>query len=124
MEQASAFERFLDYSNRADPYPLFHELRKTPVARQPDGSYVVSTYQEIVSLLHDPRVSSDLRNLPEIAEIKLSPEEAPQLPPEFIRRDPPDHDRLRAVAMRHFGPPDAPGRSPAWHPGCPRSSRT
>jgi cytochrome P450 len=110
MGQDSAFEQFLDYSNRANPYPLFPELRKTPVARQPDGSYVVSTYQEIVSLLHDPRVSSDLRNIPEVADIELDPEGAPQLPPEFIRRDPPDHDRLRSLVMRHFGPPDAPGR--------------
>ena len=111
MTQANAYEQILDYANRADPYPLFAELRKTPVARQPDGSYVVSTYREIVSLLHDPRVSSDLRNLPEIADIQIEAEEgAPQLPPEFIRRDPPDHDRLRSLAMKHFGPPVTPGR--------------
>jgi cytochrome P450 len=111
MTQANAYEQVLDYANRADPYPLYAEVRKTPVARQPDGSYVVSTYREIVSLLHDPRVSSDLRNLPEIAEIQIPEDEgAPQLPPEFIRRDPPDHDRLRSLAMKHFGPPGAPGR--------------
>ncbi|SDI33133.1 cytochrome P450 [Nonomuraea jiangxiensis] len=111
MTGASAFEQFLDPDNRADPYRLFPELRRTPVARQPDGSYVVSTYREIVALLHDPRVSSDLRNVPEVAAIELPPDEtAPQLPPEFIRRDPPDHDRLRALAMRHFGPPHRPGR--------------
>ena len=27
----------------------------------------------------------------------------------FIDRDPPDHDRLRRVATRFFGPPDSPG---------------
>ena len=27
-----------DYASRANPYPLFAELRKTPVARQHDGS--------------------------------------------------------------------------------------
>ncbi|TDD42343.1 cytochrome P450 [Nonomuraea terrae] len=107
----TTYETFLDYANRADPYPLFPQLRRTPVARQPDGSYVVSTYREIVALLHDPRVSSDLRNLPEIANIRIAPDDAaPQLPPEFIRRDPPDHDRLRAMVMKHFGPPGAPGR--------------
>jgi cytochrome P450 len=101
-----AYERFLDYASRADPYPLLPELRKTPVARQPDGSYVVSTYREIVALLHDPRVSSDLRNLPEIANIRIAPDDAaPQLPPEFIRRDPPDHDRLRSMVMKHAGDP-------------------
>ncbi|MFG2075738.1 cytochrome P450 [Nonomuraea maritima] len=110
MPDGNAYDQFLDYANRANPYRLFPELRKTPVARQPDGSYVVSTYDEIVSLLHDPRVSSDLRNVPEIAAIALPPEHAPQLPPEFIRRDPPDHDRLRSLAMKYFGPPHSPDR--------------
>ncbi|GGJ67257.1 cytochrome P450 [Streptomyces brasiliensis] len=115
--KTTAYERFLDYASRGDPYPLFWELRKTPVAQQPDGSYVVSTYREIVSLLHDPRVSSDLRNLPEIANIRIPAEEGvPQLPPEFIRRDPPDHDRLRAAVMKHFGPPGTPGRVAGMEP--------
>lgn len=101
----SLFAQVLDYANRADPYPLYAELRKTPVARQPDGSYVVSTYAEIVQLLHDPRLSSDLRNLKE-----PPPEEGSGLPPSFLRIDPPDHDRLRRLASRHFGPPHTPGR--------------
>ena len=47
----SVFAQILDYANRADPYPLYADLRKTPVTRQDDGSYVVSTYREIVDLL-------------------------------------------------------------------------
>jgi cytochrome P450 len=62
MAPASVFDQILEYSNRANPYPLYAELRKTPVARADDGSYVVSTYREIVALLRDPRVSSDPRN--------------------------------------------------------------
>src|SRR3954462_2001054 len=93
---ASVFAQILDYANRADPYPLYAELRKTPVARQEDGSYVVSTYEEIVALLHDPRVSSDRRN-------RADPPPSGELPPSFIATDPPEHDRLRRLAMRHFG---------------------
>lgn len=63
MAQASIFEQILDPANRANPYPLYAELRKTPVTREADGTYIVSTYDEIVALLHDPRVSSDIRNL-------------------------------------------------------------
>lgn len=53
----------LDYSNRANPYPLYAELRKTPVFHDGDGPYVISTYHDIQSLLHDPRLSSEARNL-------------------------------------------------------------
>ena len=102
------FAQVLDYANRADPYPLYAELRKTPVARQPDGSYVVSTYAEIVQLLHDPRLSSDLRNLKEPPP-EMSDEDS-GIPPSFLRLDPPDHDRLRRLASRHFGPPHTPDR--------------
>ncbi|WP_333778472.1 cytochrome P450 [Streptomyces sp. IBSBF 3136] len=94
--------RILDYSSRADPYPLYAELRETPVARQQDGGYVVSTYREIADLLHNPHISSDLRNL---ARPMPSFEERT---PSFIHLDPPEHDRLRRMAMRHFGPPHTP----------------
>jgi cytochrome P450 len=85
--------------NRHDPYPLFAELRKTPVARQPDGTYVVSGYEQITSLLHDPRVSSDpsKRGLP-----------GGNMRPAFINTDPPTHDRLRREATSFFGPPHRP----------------
>jgi hypothetical protein len=55
MPAAGIFDQILDPANRADPYPLYTELRKTPVTRQADGTCVVSTYNEIVALLHDPR---------------------------------------------------------------------
>ncbi|WP_433440875.1 cytochrome P450 [Nonomuraea sp. CA-141351] len=110
MTEATIYQQILDYSNRADPYPLYAELRRTPVARQEDGVYVVSGYREIVALLHDPRVSSDPRNIPEIAAADAAAEETPEFPASFIRLDPPDHDRLRAMVMRHFGPPCSPGR--------------
>src|SRR5581483_4108126 len=112
---ASIYEQVLDPANRADPYPLYAQLRQTPVARQPDGSYVVSTYREIVALLHDPRVSSDPRNRGDVAG--NAPQDGPTgLPLDFIRRDPPEHDRLREVATRPFGPPRTPGRVEGMRP--------
>ncbi|MCE4941937.1 cytochrome P450 [Streptomyces albulus] len=97
-------QRIFDYSARADPYPLYAELRTTPVMRQEDGSYVVSTYREITDVLNDPHLSSDLRNLsrpmPPANEAATS---------SFIHMDSPEHDRLRRMAMRHFGPPHTPG---------------
>ena len=54
--------------------------------RAPDGSYVVSTYREVMALIHDPRLTKAGASAPE----------------SFIGMDPPGHDWLRAPATRHF----------------------
>ncbi|WP_083418765.1 MULTISPECIES: cytochrome P450 [unclassified Pseudofrankia] len=109
MAPVSVFDQILDHSNRANPYPLCAELRRTPVSRADDGGFVVSTYAEIVALLHDPRLSSDLRNRADHAAVAQD-EAAGPLPPSFIALDPPEHDRIRRLLTRHFGPPHNPGR--------------
>ncbi|MCP3819459.1 cytochrome P450 [Streptomyces sp. A3M-1-3] len=111
MTQAMLLRQILDYANRADPYPLYAELRKTPVVHEGDGPYVVSTYFEIQNLLHDPRISSDARNLTAQVGDELSQgEEGTTLPPSFLKLDPPEHDRLRRMTNRPFGPPHSPRR--------------
>ncbi|MGO4456309.1 cytochrome P450 [Streptomyces sp. M-16] len=105
--------QILDYSNRADPYPLYKELRRTPVHHDGSGPFVVSTYYEIQALLHDPRISSDARNLASAAADPLAEpgeQEETVLPPSFLKLDPPEHDRLRRMANRPFGPPHSPHR--------------
>jgi cytochrome P450 len=116
MPPTSVFDQVLDFKNRADPYPLYAELRKTPVSRADDGSYVVSTYREIVALLHDPRVSSDQRNRADYPEAD-DENAVPELPPNFIGLDPPEHDRIRRLLTRHFGPPHDPDRITSMAPG-------
>nr|BFE66466.1 cytochrome P450 [Dactylosporangium thailandense] len=107
---ASAFGAVLDPVNRHDPYPLLTSLRRTPVAVTQDGTYVVSTFDAITALLHDPRVSSS--DIPDLAEKSSSGATADLvgLPPSFLRQDPPEHDRLRRLATRPFGPPHTPHR--------------
>jgi len=73
-------------------------------------------------LLHDPRVSSDPRRNPQAlaaaaaaagvreAGENVNAEEVSEASQSFLLRDPPDHDRLRRLTMRHFGPPNAPRR--------------
>jgi cytochrome P450 len=110
MANLTPWQQALLYENRANPYPFYAELRKTPVSRQPNGSYVVSTYREIVSILHDPRVSSDLRkraNAVSVAEA-VAETSAYHQEPSMITSDPPEHDRVRRATMRHFGPPHSP----------------
>jgi cytochrome P450 len=91
-----------DDASRPDPYPIYARFRASPVTKLDDGSYAVSTYHEIAALLHDPRLSSDPANLPS------RPPDAGAGARAFIRMDPPEHDRLRRVVMRYFGPPATP----------------
>jgi len=109
---ATLFRRIADYGSRANPYPLYAELRASRVAPQEDGSFLVGSYHEIAALLHDPRISSDRRNrsvpAPDLAENGDA-----AVP--FIGHDDPEHDRLRRIAMRPFGPPHSPCRVTAMH---------
>jgi cytochrome P450 len=65
---------------------------------------VVSSYREVEALFHDARLSSDERNNRQTGGRPIDPD----APHKFINLDPPEHDRLRALAMRHFGPPERP----------------
>jgi fatty acid omega-hydroxylase len=132
MTPEEAFDAAMRYENRANPYPFFDELRKTPVARVTNGIYAVTGYQELIALAHDPRVSSDLRkSRPPIAHdrriagesvVEMAPEIAGAYgqEPSFIAQDPPDHDRARRQCMRFFGPPHSPNLIPSQEPLCQR----
>jgi cytochrome P450 len=97
MTDLTLLQQAFEQENRPNPWPFYAEMRKTPVSAQPDGTYVVSTYDEIVALLHDPRISSDAAKRGQtLGE------------PGFINTDPPVHDRLRRLATSHFGPPHRP----------------
>lgn len=84
------------------------------MSRQADGSYLVSTYPEVIALLHDPRLSSDPSHNPQFAAAMAEQQEG--MPPSFLLMDPPEHDRQRRLAMRHFGPPHAPWRVAGMEP--------
>jgi fatty acid omega-hydroxylase len=130
-----AFAEAMKYENRANPYPFFDELRKAgPVTRVTNNIYVVTGYQELIALIHDPRISADLRNRPNRpSPLRAAPAkdgdesnfEADVMEkygkdPMMIITDPPDHDRARRQAMRHFGPPHSPHVIPNMEPDCQR----
>jgi cytochrome P450 len=104
MNQGKLFEEILKPVNRPNPYPLYSQLRATPVSTQEDGTYVVSTYREIVSLLHDPRISSDERKSTRGSGELAKKIESGGRHPAFIFLDSPDHDRLRRMLMQKFTP--------------------
>src|SRR5438876_9335851 len=109
MAGGKLFAQVLDPANRPNPYPLYARLRETPVALQEDGTFVVSTYREIVALLHHPSISSDERKSTRgagalAASGKLAQEVRRGGNPALIFLDPPVHDRLRRLVMHQFTP--------------------
>jgi cytochrome P450 len=124
MTPETAFAEAMKFENRVNPYPFFDELRKTPVVRVANGVYAVSGYREILALAHDPRVSSDLRNNALVASMRSAAKPLPDglaaygQDPSMIASDPPDHDRTRRLAMRHFGPPHSPDLIPNMEAQC------
>jgi cytochrome P450 len=94
------------------------------VVRVENGIYAVSGYRELLALLHDPRLSSDLRNNDLAKAMKSGAKPPPEeleaygKDPSMIGMDPPDHDRTRRIAMRHFGPPHSPDLIPSMEAYC------
>ncbi len=125
MDAATAWAEAMKFENRPNPYPYFEELRRTPVAKVGDKTYVVTGYQELLALAHDPRISSDVSRSPAGLGGE-KPEPGPEPGREHMRAygreasiivsDPPDHDRARRQVMRHFGPPHSPGLIPSMEP--------
>ncbi|MEV5832869.1 cytochrome P450 [Nocardia sp. NPDC052112] len=124
MTAATAWAEAMKYEHRADPYPFFDQLRQTPVARVADNLYVVTGYQELLALAHDPRVSSDISRSPLGATLTAGTDSEPGAEdmqaygrqPSIIASDPPGHDRARRQVMRHFGPPHSPDVIPDMEP--------
>ncbi len=106
MNNGNLFAQVLKFENRHNPYALYAQLRETPVSVQDDGTYVVSTYAEIRSLLFDPRVSSDEeKNLTSKngSEVSTSNEHSSHEDLDsFATFDPPDHDRLRSIVVNQL----------------------
>ena len=102
------FAQAMDYANRANPYPLYARLRETPVVRADDGLYIVSTYEEIRSLLLHPKVSSHVGSrlrFPRTGNLFtdwiMNPIKA-RIAHKYrslVFRDPPEHDGLRRHIM-------------------------
>ena len=118
MDAATAWAEAMKFANRPNPYPYFEELRKTPVAKVSEHTYVVTGYPEALALAHDPRISSDISRSPSglfgEKQAGLDAAEAAQARDlSMLVSDPPEHDTMRRQFMRHFGPPHTPDLIPS-----------
>lgn len=118
MDAATAWAEAMKFANRPNPYPYFEQLRRTPVAKVSEKTYVVTGYEEVVALTHDPRISSDISRSPsglfgEKPARDASVADGYASANSFIGTDPAIHDRMRRQCMRFFGPPHTPDLIPS-----------
>jgi cytochrome P450 len=92
-----------------DPYPQYRQLRELePVHHSPLGSIALFRYEDVYTVLRNPRLSVEEHNagpLPfqdEIAAIAEGHENFADLA--MLNLDPPDHDRLRRLVSKVFTP--------------------
>jgi cytochrome P450 len=97
-----------DPAFREDPYPLYARLRReAPVQRQRMENGVVvwwiSRHADVDALLRDPRFGVEEEEMEgEVPEALLPLVELVRAT--MLRRDPPDHTRLRGLVSRAFTP--------------------
>lgn len=97
---------------RTDPYPFYRRLReKNPIHRSyPASGWVLSRYDDILTVLSDRSFSSDERNWRRYPRLRARMARA-GLPDQYetgitsmLRIDPPDHTRLRTIVSKAFSP--------------------
>jgi pimeloyl-[acyl-carrier protein] synthase len=82
----------------ANPYPFYHRLRAAdPVHRTPMGLWVLTRYDDVVSVMKDPRFGRE--GFDQILENVYGAGAR-----SMLFRDPPDHTRLRGLVNQAFTP--------------------
>lgn len=86
-----------------EPPPVYHELRaQCPVAkvRFPSGDegYLVSRYEDVYTVLADPRFSRAATVAPDAPKLTATQ----PIPGSLFTMDPPEHTRLRRLVSREF----------------------
>ena len=86
----------------ADPYRYFAALRQqSPIHRNPDGSFIVSRYEDMTWAYRDPKVWSSAKKvefLPKFGDSPLYEHHTTSV----VFVDPPDHTRIRGLFQAAF----------------------
>ncbi len=100
----------LSPENRANPYPLYEQLRSEDPVLWDDflGRWILTGYADVLACLRDPRLSAErvgaLRTqLPQEVVEKIRPMER-VFESWMLFLDPPDHTRLRGLVNKAFTP--------------------
>src|SRR5438067_6283132 len=110
----SVREQTLDFGSPeflADPYPAYRRLRERgPLVRDEHGLWLITDYATCANLLRDKRWGHADRDpalasavQPPAMRVKVFPDlDADPWP--FMRQNPPDHTRVRALVQKAFNP--------------------
>jgi len=98
--------QLLDPSNRADPYPLYEQIRAHGPFHLPDGNLTVfASFTDCDDVLRHPASASDgMKSTVVQRQIAEGGAFRPLGPPGFLFLDPPDHTRLRRLVSKAFVP--------------------
>ena len=87
----------------ANPYPTYHRLRaEDPVHHSPLGFWVLTRYEDVSSVLRDPRFIKE--PLAALVAARFGADVPRGLGLSMLDRDPPDHTRLRSLVSKAFTP--------------------
>lgn len=105
---------FSDPAIQVDPYPHYQRLRDDAPVCWNGRTWLISRYDDIVTLLNDPRMSSARTEqtfavLPPDVQQELTPLRT-ILGSRMLLSDPPKHTRLKAIVNKAFSPRMIEGR--------------
>jgi cytochrome P450 len=99
---------------KADPYPLYAQMRQRGLVRSPLGLFAAADYATVASILRDRRFSSSPVHQPGYRPPSYPPgDPRAELPnASLLTMDPPDHTRLRRLVAGAFAPRAIAGLEP------------
>ena len=106
QEPQALLVQLLDPSHRADPYPLYRQVREQGPLQMPESNlHVFSGFAHCDEVLRHPSSCSDrLKSTVAQRAIAAGEEPRPFGTPGFLFLDPPDHTRLRKLVSKAFSP--------------------
>ena len=101
-------------ATKADPYPLYAQLRQRGLVRSPLGLFAAADHATVASILRDRRFSSSPVHQPGYRPPSYPPgDPRAGLPAaDLLTMDPPDHTRLRRLVAGAFTPRAIAGLEP------------
>ena len=96
----------LDPANRADPYPVYRQLRDNAPFQRPENNLsVFASFADCDEILRHPASCSDrLKSTIVQRAVAAGQPARPFGAPGFLFLDPPDHTRLRRLVSKAFSP--------------------